>query len=121
MNTASDALWELADDEEQYSLLGLDAQSRRAWIATASTADQLTTQECIYNTERLQPTIAAQRQSAKSQKHDPQARLHRRRRRRAHTKHNKAPATRLKDSATTLHDVPDPEVQQEQAPDDRQR
>ena len=44
--------------EEQ---LGLDAAVETPWIAAASTADQLTTQECIYNTEQLHYTSAAQR------------------------------------------------------------
>ena len=60
MNAASDASRELVDDEGGSSL-DLMQQSRRAWIAAASTADQHTTHNCIYNTELIKHTSAAQR------------------------------------------------------------
>ena len=42
---------------------GLDLMLSRdaAWIAAGSTVDKHTTQECIYNTELIKHTSAAQR------------------------------------------------------------
>ena len=61
INTASDALRELVDDEGGAQQLGVDASRDAAWMAAASNPDRSTTQECINNTELIKHTSAAQR------------------------------------------------------------
>ena len=66
IDTASDAFGELADDEGRSSSLVLMPRLR-AWIAVAKHRRPAQTQECIYNTELIKHTSAAQRQSTKRQ------------------------------------------------------
>ena len=118
IDTASDALGELAGDREQ---LGVDAsRPKNAWLASYKQCPLGRTAGALTYTDRnVAPSLRSARHD-KGSKHDPQARLPHRRRRGPRADALSTAATRLTSSATTGNHEPDPEVQQVQITNDRQ-